>query len=537
MWAMLPLFTVHATVGLLLSHNRYGMVALVSALLVLTPVVSLILLHNSRFRLAGAVYLAGIWLAYTIIILFNGGIHHVGLAVYIALPVSAAWLFGYRVALWTAAICLASATAMAVLETIGIGPLHYFRGLPIGIWFLLVECTVMGVVPVSVVLSSLRRALVNSRESEERFRIMANAAPVMIWVSDTNKLCTFFNVQWLHFTGRNAEEEIGDGWTADVHPEDQERCNATYFRAFAARKNFQIECRLRRADQQYRWILHSGVPRFSSEGAFEGYIGSGIDITDLKENHEKMLAAQKLESLGVMAAGVAHDFGNMLSAISAEAALALSEMPIGAPGCEEIGQILNIATSASDLAKMLMTSAGAGVESNSAGPVDLSLLIEETLPLLRISIAKQVVIQTSLAKDLPTVWGNAAQLRQVIMNLVTNAAEAIGHQQGVIAVITKLVPVRTSSKLSESASPVGECICLKVSDTGCGMSEDVVSRIFDQFFTTKSTGRGLGLAAVHGIVRSQGGAVDVISTPGKGTTFEVLLPFAVQKARGAAHTA
>ncbi|HUK19110.1 MAG TPA: hypothetical protein VLW65_21965, partial [Bryobacteraceae bacterium] len=171
MWVLLPIFMIHAVVAIFLTTwDRIGLVIFVNSLLVSTSIASLILLRKNLVRHAGVVYLAGVWLAYTLIILLNGGIHHVGLAVYIALPVSAAWLFGYRAALWTAATCFGSASVMAVLETIGIGPLHYFQGRPVGIWFLLLECTVMGVVPVSVVLSSLRRALTQSQLAEAELK-------------------------------------------------------------------------------------------------------------------------------------------------------------------------------------------------------------------------------------------------------------------------------------------------------------------------------------------------------------------------------
>jgi PAS domain S-box-containing protein len=130
---------------------------------------------------------------------------------------------------------------------------------------------------------------------------MADAAPVMIWASGADKLCTFFNRIWLEFTGRRVEEELGNGWADGVHPDDLERCYAPYCSAFDERRSFEMEYRLRRADGEYRWLLDRGVPR-SSGGVFAGYIGSCIDITDLKQSHDRMLAAQKLESLAVMAA-------------------------------------------------------------------------------------------------------------------------------------------------------------------------------------------------------------------------------------------
>jgi PAS domain S-box-containing protein len=130
------------------------------------------------------------------------------------------------------------------------------------------------------------------RESEERFRLVANTAPVMIWMSGADKRCTYFNQAWLDFTGRSVEQEIGNGWAEGVHPEDLERCWDSYTKAFDLRESFQMEYRLRRHDGEYRWIFTSGVPRFNADGSFAGYIGSAIDVTDRK------LAEQALSSVG-----------------------------------------------------------------------------------------------------------------------------------------------------------------------------------------------------------------------------------------------
>jgi len=356
-------------------------------------------------------------------------------------------------------------------------------------------------------------------ESEERFRIMANAAPVMIWASGTDKLCTFFSKGWLEFTGKSTKEQLGNGWMAGVHPDDLEGCYATYSSAFDGRRSFQMEYRLRRADGEYRWVLDQGVPRIASGGKFAGYVGSAIDITDLKQNHNKMLATQKLESLGVMAAGVAHDFGNLLGSIFGETELALMEMPPESPGRENVETIGVLARQATELVNLLIASAGAGVDSNTMEPVDLSFLVEQVLRLSMVSISKQAVVRSSLAKDLPNVRGNVPQIRQVVMNLITNASEALGSKQGLITVTTERAHLNDLDN-----PPEDEYVRLRVADTGCGMNGETRAKIFDPFFTTKSNGRGLGLAAVHGIVRSHRGAINVVSTPGVGTTFEVLFP-------------
>ncbi len=365
------------------------------------------------------------------------------------------------------------------------------------------------------------------RESEERFRTMANAAPVMIWASDTSKLCTFLNKAWLEFTGCEASEELGNGWALGLHPDDLDRCYETYCSAFDARRSFEIEYRLRRKDGEYRWVLDKGVPRFLPGGIFTGYIGSRLDITDLKQNHERLLATQKLESLGVMAAGVAHDFGNLLGTIFGESDVALSEMQPDSPGRENVERIQGLVTYASDVVRLLWDSAGGSVDSKTMEPVNLSSLAEQTLGLVTVSISKRAVIHSSFPKDLPSVPGNVTQMRQVIINLVTNAAEALGDKEGTITVTTEKVnPGRRSTAKGRTNLSNDEYVRLTVSDTGCGMSAQTRARIFDQFFTTKSSGRGLGLAAVHGIVRSHGGAINVVSSPGGGSRFEVLFPCA-----------
>ncbi len=366
------------------------------------------------------------------------------------------------------------------------------------------------------------------RESEQRFRTMANAAPVLIWASGEDKLCTFFNRGWLEFTGRTIDQALGNGWTKSVHPDDFTRCYDTYSSAFEARRPFQMEYRLRRADGEYRCLLDSGVPRFTSSAAFIGYVGSCVDITDIKQNHERMLATQKLESLGLMAAGVAHDFGNLLGSIFLEAGLALSEMPLESPGRQNLERIEGLSRHATDIVHLLMDSAGVGVDSDALEPVDLSLLVEQMLRLLISSIPKGAVIDRSLANDLPSpIRGNAAQIGQVVMNLITNASEALSGRPGTIKVSTGKVRIRAGHAAKNlDHLPAGDYVRLKVEDTGCGMSPETRSRIFDQFFTTKYHGKGLGLAAVRGIVQSHGGSIQVESTPGAGTTFEILFPTA-----------
>jgi len=359
------------------------------------------------------------------------------------------------------------------------------------------------------------------KESEKRFRNMADSAPVLIWASGPDKLCTFFNKGWLDFTGRTMEQELGDGWIAGVHTEDREPCVAAFSLAFAKRENLHLEYRLRRADGEYRWILDHGVARFAPDGAFAGYIGSCIDITELKRNYERHLATQKLESLGVLAAGIAHDFNNLLGAIVARAESAQSELALGSPATSDVDQIRVTALRAAEIVSQLMTFAGQ--ENAPSTAIDLSSLVAEILGLLKVSIAKTAVLQTELAADLPLVHANTAEIRQVLMNLIINASEALQGKPGCITILTAPASLDDRSV----------AIRLEVRDTGSGMTEDVKARIFDPFFTTRFMGRGLGLSVVQGIVRRHGGSIEIESAPGKGSRFTVLLPGAAGRVESA----
>ncbi len=368
----------------------------------------------------------------------------------------------------------------------------------------------------------LRATIDRLRESEERFRYMADTAPVMIWISDAEKLSTFFNQEWLTFTGRTIEQERGNGWVDGVLPDDLDRSLATYSSSFDLRRSFQMEYRLRRADGEYRWVLHNGVPRFAPGGLFVGYIASAIDITDLKRAQDETLSRQKLESLTILTRGIAHDFNNMMGSILVEAELAETEVAEGLFPNEEIRQIKTVAIRASEVVRELMIYSGQ--ERADLETVDLSALIEEMSELLKVSISKHAALRTDLRKHLPAVRGNATQMRRIVMNLIINASQAIGDQDGVINVRTSLAGDGRNSLPNRHASSHPDYVRLEISDTGCGMTEEQKAKIFDPFFTTKRDGHGLGLAIVHGIVHSHDGAINVVSKPGKGTTFEVLLP-------------
>jgi len=235
--------------------------------------------------------------------------------------------------------------------------------------------------------------------------------------------------------------------------------------------------------------------------------------------------SQKLESLGVLAGGIAHDFNNILTAIIGNAELALMRLKPESPVQDNLQRIEKAAARAADLARQMLAYSGKGkfvVE-----PIDLNFLVEEMGHMLDVSISKKAMLRYNLTKPLPAVNVDTTQIRQIIMNLVINASEAIGDRSGVIAISTGCLEC-DEAYLREfwltDPIPAGLYVSLEIADTGCGMGKETLARIFDPFFTTKFTGRGLGMAAVLGIVRGHKGAIKVYSEPGKGSSFKVLLP-------------
>jgi len=269
--------------------------------------------------------------------------------------------------------------------------------------------------------------------------------------------------------------------------------------------------------------------RLGASGEHLGWLEINTDITERRRIEEQLRHTQKLESLGVLAGGVAHDFNNLLTGILGNASLALDRIQEPNPHRELIEEVMRAAERAADLTRQLLAYAGKGrfVMRN----VDLAALVKEMSGLVQTSIAKRVQVRLQL-EEVPPVFADQGQMQQIVMNLVINAAEAVGPEGGTVLVRTAVQPVDeqyigTMSSAGELLRP-GNYVMLEVHDSGCGMDEEVVKKIFDPFFTTKFAGRGLGLSAVLGIVRSHLGALKVYTQPGRGSTFKLLFPVSKQ---------
>ena len=385
-------------------------------------------------------------------------------------------------------------------------------------------------------ITERKRAEEALRESEGRFRELCNSLPQLVWTCQPDGPCNFLSKQWIDYTGVPAEEQLGYGWLEQLHPDDREPTVAAWQAAVDSGSDFFVEFRIRRHDGEYRPFDTRAVRLRDAHGHTVRWVGSNTDITERKQtegrqkNFEaKLQQAQKLESLGVLAGGIAHDFNNLLMGVLGNAEIALLELPPESPARGDPQHITTAALRAAELTKQMLAYSGKG--KFVVQGLHLSKLVEEMAELLQVSISKKVVLKYNFGDKLSTIEADAAQIRQVVMNLIINAAEAIGEKSGVVTVSTSVIEA-DRSYLSETYLdenlPEGYYVCLEVADTGCGMDEQTRQKIFDPFFTTKFTGRGLGLAAVLGIVRGHGGALKIYSQPQRGTTFKLLFPSSQQ---------
>lgn len=354
---------------------------------------------------------------------------------------------------------------------------------------------------------------------------------------DEHLTALFVSEGMLQLTGYAAEEFIaGRIHIANLTVSaDRLSVREAVNQALQENRNFEVEYRITHRDGHEKWLLVRGRPFYDETGSMRFIEGLAIDVTALKHAEAEkitfernLLETQKLESLGVLAGGIAHDFNNLLTAILGNASLMRYSLLKTDSGHAHLEQIENAARRAADLCSQMLAYAGKGKISN--GRIDLSFLVRDTTSLLEISVGKNCKLGLHLADPLPAVLGDVSQIRQIVMNLVINASDAIGERAG------GKITVTTFSRQADAAlfrtalhqpklSP-GLYVGLEVQDNGCGMAPETLARIFEPFFTTKFSGRGLGLSAVIGIVQSHQGALFLESQPNQGSTFRLLLPAA-----------
>jgi PAS domain S-box-containing protein len=364
-----------------------------------------------------------------------------------------------------------------------------------------------------------------TRASERKFRNLAEAMPQIVWTTDPAGLNTYFNRHWAEYTGLSLEESHGEGWIKPFHPEDRGRAWEAWRTAVNRRGSYSLECRLRRADGEYRWWLIRGVPQVAESGEILQWFGTCTDIEDLRRGEEErrqleaqVMMAQKLDSLGSLAGGVAHDMNNVLGAIGA-----LAEVHRQAPGSDaalrrDMDTIAMACRRGGNLVKGLLSFARS--ELVREVEVDLNAVVREEILLLERTTLKKVRLEQDLEDGLAAVLGDPGALHHCLMNLCVNAVDAM--------------PAGGTLTLRTRAEAGGR-VLLEVADTGIGMPREVLDKALDPFFTTKAHGKGtgLGLSMVYGTVKTHQGTLEIESEPGAGTRVRMRFPAAPAQARSA----
>jgi PAS domain S-box-containing protein len=495
------------------------------------------------------------------------------------------------------------------------------------------------------------------RESESRFSIVADAAPVLIWMSGVDKLCTFFNKAWLDFTGRTMEQELGNGWSEGVHVEDLEKCLETYGRAFNAREPVVLQYRLRRHDGEYRSVNDHGVPRYDRHGKFLGYIGGCVDVTDLlqkekalreteervtlaaqaahlgvwemdtatneiwmsdaaralfqfgpdarithavlqdrlypedralrdsavkqaiemhsgyeieyrvmlpdgdlrwvggrarcvadasgkltrllgvsidvterrlaeeraRRHHEELSRLGRIALLGEMTASIAHELNQPLTAIINNASAGQCFIDQGDIKIDALREILVDIAADGHRAHQVISSIRDTIKKGATlrESLDLNFIVTKVVHMFQPDLAAHSCeLETSLAKDLPTIEANPIQIHQVLINLVSNALDAMRDTP----------PARRKVQIATKRNGNGS-IKVAVRDCGAGIPDDVRGRLFDQFFTTKEKGFGMGLGIVRSIIEAHTGTIEAENLKGGGARFSFILPISQETAK------
>jgi PAS domain S-box-containing protein len=365
-------------------------------------------------------------------------------------------------------------------------------------------------------------------DEKERYRTLAEAIPQLVWTADSNGCILYGNRRLLDFYGE-PNAKLGP-LESLVHEEDRSSWRQKWGEAARSAGAFECELRLKRGhDQTWRWHLMRTAPIRPAGSDAIRWFGTFTDIEDQKRAEEAVRQRQKLDSIGLLAGGIAHDFNNLLVGIMGGASFALDTLDQSHTLRPMLELVLRSSERAAHLTQQLL--AYSGKVQILLEPADISRITRDACELVRSSVATNIRMSIDTADNIPAIRTNAAQMQQVIVNLVMNAAEAIGDADGAVTVRTSMEKV-TAGNLQTNVLgyelPAGLCVAVEVADSGPGMDEQTLARIFDPFFTTRFTGRGLGLAAVQGIVRSLGGAIRVSSATGQGSTFKVLLPLQEQ---------
>jgi PAS domain S-box-containing protein len=363
------------------------------------------------------------------------------------------------------------------------------------------------------------------RVSEERFRELAETIQEVFWITDARKTqLLYVSPAYETVWGRTCKSVYAapQSWIDAIHAEDRERIVGASTTVQPSGQ-YDEEYRIVRPDGEIRWIRERAFPVRNAHGDVERLVGVARDVTDRKAAEEQMREAQKMESVGRLAAGLAHDFNNVLTVINGIAELALGELPDHSPLREHLTGIQDAGNRAAQLTRQLLAFSRKQVLHPTV--VNLNALVRETESLLKRVLGGDIRVEVTLASDTPLVQIDPGQFHQVLLNLAVNSRDAMPGG-GTLTIETRSLVIAAGQERQHPRLAPGEYAALAISDTGNGMDVEVQRRLFEPFFTTKEPGRGtgLGLATVHGIVKQSGGEIEVQSEVGRGSTFTIFVP-------------
>ncbi|MDQ6956336.1 MAG: PAS domain S-box protein [Mariprofundaceae bacterium] len=372
--------------------------------------------------------------------------------------------------------------------------------------------------------------IVNKAKEIEQLAKVTEQADELVIITDISGVIQYVNPAFERVSGYSKEEVIGETPRIVKSGEHSGDYYARMWSTLLAGRIWKDDFKNRKKDGSIYEVTQTIAPLSDQHGSIEGFVAVQRDVTQQRRVEEKLHHTDRVESLGVLAGGIAHDFNNLLTAILGNASLALKKLDHSSPAYDNIGNIEAASHSAADLCRQMLAYSGKG--KFVVKPVNLSVLVENMGKLIDVSIAKNVVMRYQLAKRLPLIDADIAQMQQVLLNLMTNASESIEDKSGIITLATGVMMLENDylyKCIGEENLSAGRYVYLEVSDTGCGMDDATLKKIFDPFFTTKFTGRGLGMSAMLGIVRGHKGALRVYTERGHGTTIRVLFPESLEQ--------
>ena len=371
-------------------------------------------------------------------------------------------------------------------------------------------------------VTARRKAEGEARMNEQRYRSLIEATTAIVW--DTPPSGEFLTEQpgWSGFTGQSFEELAGWGWMNAIHPDDRAATKQVWSTAIANRSIYEVEHRLRARDQTYHDMSVRAVPIVGKDGEITQWLGVHTDVTARKQLEVQLFQSQKLETIGKLAGGVAHEFNSILTAIIGQSEILMGELPQESRLVKNAIEINKAAGRAAALTRQLLAYGRKQILRPEV--LDLNRVLHDMEGTLR-HLMSDVNVLIASQVGLKMVKVDAGQIEQVIMNMAINARDAMPNGGRLTLETTNVSLSADTLGLSPEAKP-GEYVVLAISDTGMGMSADLRARIFEPFFSTKEVGQGagLGLSTCYGIIKQSGGHISVYSEPLRGSTFKVYLP-------------